>query len=388
MALQAFSRALVRWFGRERRDLPWRRNANPYRVWVSETMLQQTRVDTVIPYFGRFLRRFPTLRKLASASVEDVLKAWEGLGYYARARNLHRAARILVGEHGAKFPETADEWATLPGVGEYTAAAIASVAYGETVPVIDGNVRRVVARLRMSEDPARMRRFLTEAIRGQLPGDFNQAMMELGQAVCVPRAPHCLFCPVRRHCAAFREGVVDRFPAQKEARPIPHFEIAVGICRKRGRILVARRREEGLLGGLWEFPGGKIEPGERSDEAVRRELLEEAGIEVEVGEKVAVVRHRYSHFSVRLHAHLCRWKRGRAEARASAAVRWMKPAGLDSLAFPAANRRILEAMRAQPAVPSKLRPSRRGATPARPSPEPPSQPGLFSEAELGPAAVR
>ncbi len=304
-------------------------------------MLQQTRVETVIPYYLRFLKRFPTVRALSQAAQSDVLKLWEGLGYYARARNLHRAAQAMT-----RWPKSAEEWSSLPGVGEYTAAAVASITRGEPVAVVDGNVRRVVARIlnegRLSPD--KLREYLRQSIDPRAPGDFNQGIMELGQVICSPRSPRCAECPVRRHCGAFAAGSIDRVPARDSKKKVPHFEIAIGVCRKRDRILISRRKENGLLGGLWEFPGGKIHVGESAARAVAREFREEVGIDVEVDREFIVVPHRYSHFSVRLHTFHCRHRAGRARAIDSAEVRWVRFPELKKLAFPTANRKIIAAL--------------------------------------------
>ena len=333
---------LLRWYRRTRRDHPWRRNTHPYRVWVSEIMLQQTRIETVIPYYRRFLRRFPSVRALAKAGLSDVLKSWEGLGYYARARNLHRAAKIVA---RSGFPGSGDEWEALPGVGSYTAAAIASITLEEPLPVVDGNVRRVVARLlgKPRPKPANILKFLEDAI-GRRPGDFNQGMMELGQRICTPRAPQCPKCPVRKFCRAYALKKVNRIPARTRRKKVPHHEVAVGVCRKGDRMLVARRKEDGLLGGLWEFPGGKIRTGETPERALAREFLEEVGIKIDVGEKFIVVPHAYSHFSVRLHTFHCRHRSGRARAIECSTVRWIRPSELKRLAFPTANRKIIAAL--------------------------------------------
>jgi A/G-specific adenine glycosylase len=332
----SFATSLLRWFRQGARDLPWRRTRDPYAIWISEVMLQQTQIATVIPYFERWMRRFPTVRRLAAAPLDDVLKTWEGLGYYARARNLHKAAGIVA---AAGFPRTREEWEALPGIGAYTSAAIASIAHGEKVPVRDGNVRRVVARILRTNDLGRIDAFLDRSIPTASPGDFNQAVMELGQRICAPRAPKCPSCPVAGSCAARKAGVQDRYPAKIVRKPVPTYEVGVGLCFKKGRVLVARRPPEGLLGGLWEFPGGKREKGERFERTVAREFMEEVGLDVEVGNRLVTVPHRYSHFAVELHAYLCRWKGGVARTG-----KWVKPGDLGKLAFPAANRRILEAL--------------------------------------------
>jgi len=318
---------LLAWFRKGARDLPWRRTKDPYAIWVSEVMLQQTQIATVIPYFERWMNRFPTVRELGRADLDEVLKAWEGLGYYARARNLHKAAISMK-----TLPRTAEEWRALPGVGAYTAAAVASIAYGERVAVFDGNVRRVLSRLGamdVSEAPEP---------RGK-PGDYNQALMELGQRVCTPRAPKCDECPLAAGCKARASGDPERWPTRKPKKETPHQEVAIGVIWKGGRVYVQRRREEGLLGGLWEFPGGKRERGESYEAALRREIKEETGFGVDVGPFLTSVKHRYSHFSVELHAFHCFHKKGTAPGR------WVTLEEIAKLAMPKANLRILDELR-------------------------------------------
>ncbi|MBI2931506.1 MAG: A/G-specific adenine glycosylase [Planctomycetes bacterium] len=334
--LRAAVPKLVAWFRRTARDLPWRRARDPYAIWISEVMLQQTQVATVLPYYKRWIRRFPTVDSLAAASLDEVLKMWEGLGYYARARHLHQAAREW------NQPRTAAQWRTLPGVGDYTAAAVASIAYGERVAVCDGNVRRVMARLWKLEEGAVRPGELDAAVPARAPGDFNQALMELGQRVCAPRRPKCGECPIASLCRARAAGMQEAIPCRAPAKRVPHYDIAVGVCRKGGRVLVAQRRAEGLLGGLWEFPGGKREKGETFEQALVREFREEVGIDVEVEAPLVKVAHRYSHFAVTLHVFTCRHRAGRARALENAGVRWVAIGELPTLAWPAANKRILE----------------------------------------------
>ncbi len=342
---------LVDWYQANKRDLPWRHTRDPYAILVSEIMLQQTRVDTVIPYYHRFLEQFPSLNDLAKASEQTVLKCWQGLGYYRRARNLHALAKQVQKNHQSSLPDTHDALRQLPGLGAYTSAAVASLAFGLAHPVIDGNVIRVFSRFwRLEHDAASsamkrtLGKALAEAIQNQMPGDFNQAMMELGALICTPTAPMCSTCPLNGECEAYKHGDMLRFPIKKEKVPIPHLTIAVGIVFRKNKILVARRSSEQMLGGLWEFPGGKVEPGESLPETVQREVLEETGVEVSVNDALVTVKHTYSHFKITLTAFLCRALRGHAQARQSAEVRWVKPEILDALPFPKANVKVLQAL--------------------------------------------
>ena len=345
-----FAARLMLWYDQNRRDLPWRRDArDPFRVWISEILLQQTQVATVMPYYARFLARFPTVHALAAASLDDVLKTWEGAGYYARARHLHRAAQEIVARFDGKIPSTVDELLTLPGIGRYTAGAIASIAFNRDAPVLDGNVTRVLCRyLNIAGDPksAGTQKELWTLAEELLPhgraGKFNQALMDLGATVCTPRRPSCGACPLNRSCAARRLGIQAQLPAKHKKKPLPHHQVAVGLIWKGGKILIAKRFAKDLLGGLWEFPGGHQEKRESLKQCVRREVREELEIEVRVEDEIAVVEHAYSHFRITLHAFNCRWARGHPRAIGCAEYLWVSPRELSHYAFPAANRKIIE----------------------------------------------
>ena len=347
---------LVRWYHHHRRDLPWRRTRNPYAIWISEILLQQTQVETVRPYFFRFLKAFPTVDALSAAPIDDVLKVWEGCGYYARARHLHRAAQEIA--QRGEFPKTAREWQSLPGIGPYTAAAIASIAYDEPVPVIDGNVERVLARVlcerREIKSPSVVKRLrntaqtiMRIAAGAKLsPGDLNQAMMELGATVCMPRRALCEECPLAAECRAHQAlSDVTVLPRKTPKKAIPHYEIGAAIIEKSGKLLITQRPLSGLLGGLWEFPGGKQHVGETLEECVAREIEEELGIQITVGDLFARVKHAYSHFKITLHVFKCKPKSGRIQKLAVADYRWITPAELPNYAFPKADRVVIEKLK-------------------------------------------
>jgi A/G-specific adenine glycosylase len=305
-------------------------------------MLVQTQVETVIPYYLRFLERFPDIRALAAADLDELLKLWEGLGYYARARNLHAAACIVVEQHGGELPAEERSLRTLPGVGPYIAAAVSSIAFGQPALAVDGNVRRVLSRLYdLPEPDTDTLRELGRPLVAYRPGDVNQALMDLGSSVCSPRSPRCPACPLESLCLARARGTTDQRPGRQPARKRPHYDIAVGVVWRDGQILIAKRRTEGLLGGLWELPGGKPEPGESLKAALVREVGEELDIEVEPGEKIATVDHAYSHFEITLHAFHCRYLTGSPKPLGCQEYAWVQPDELDRYAFPAANRRVL-----------------------------------------------
>ncbi len=260
--------ALLRWYGTQARDLPWRRTRDPYAIWVSEVMLQQTQVPVVLPYWTAFLARFPDVRALARASLDEVLAAWRGLGYYARARNLHRAAQVVLEHHAGRLPDDVEALRALPGFGRYTVGAVASIAFGRPVALVDGNVARVLARLfaiaGATGDPARETRLWSLAevlVQGERPGDWNQGLMELGATVCRPEQPTCLLCPVRAHCAALTAGRVEAIPEPKVRTARRPLHLAVAAVRMGDAVLLVRRDWTGLFGGLWELPGVECAPG-------------------------------------------------------------------------------------------------------------------------------
>ena len=346
---QGLQTALLIWYAAERRDLPWRRSRDPYRIWISEVMLQQTRVETVIPFYERWLAAFPDAAALAAAPEQAVLKAWEGLGYYSRARNLQRAARELVARYGGRFPDDPAAAATLPGVGSYTAGAVLSIAYGRPLPAVDGNVLRVLARLLYLEDdimqPSVRRRheaLATALVPPGAAGEFNQALMELGAVVCVPRSPRCEACPVAALCAARAAGRQGELPRRTRSRaPRPVEVVAAVVHDAEGRLLIARRPPRGLLAGLWEFPCGELAPGETWEAGVRRLLAERFGLPVAVRAHLLDFTHTFSHLRWLGRAFLCQPSPGAPMSGASADRRWVTVAELADYPFATAQRALL-----------------------------------------------
>ena len=338
--MKRLSSKLLDWYYDNKRMLPWRGHPSAYAVWVSEIMLQQTRVETVIPYFEKWMYLFPTVQALANASEHDVLNAWEGLGYYSRARNLHKAAKIVADQYDGEIPRDLDELRGLPGIGRYTLGAIASIAFGMDISALDGNIKRVYARIFDVEEPVDSpagERILWGLADKNLPkghaGDYNQALMDLGAAICVPRNPRCLICPVMRLCTARRNGTQDQRPVKTPKKDVPHYVHAAGVIIQRGRVLLAQRPSEGLLGGMWEFPNGRVDGdpaaalpnalktgydlrlrGKRSIRTEQSEPRSErsrhshrAQVPVSAGKSnvLGIVQHGYSHFSVTVHVFQC-----------------------------------------------------------------------------------
>jgi len=354
---QALGLRLLDWYGTHRRDLPWRHTGDPYAIWVAEIMLQQTRTETVVDYFHRFLGRFPTVAALAEAPLDDVLKTWEGLGYYARARNLQAAARVVALEMAGQIPPTADRLRKLPGVGPYTAAAIASIAFGQDAIALDGNLIRVLCRLHgIDDDPRRpgTQRTLEELARTMLvpgrAGDLNQGLMDLGATVCLAARPRCLLCPFDDCCRARLDGIQEMLPKHAARAQRPHHDVTAGIVWDGdGRFLISRRPLDKMLGGLWEFPGGKRRPEEELAACLRRELREELAIEIQVGALLCRIDHAFTHFEMSLYAFQCRWSGGEPQCLGCIDLRWVTLDEVDQFAFPVADQKIIAELRTRQA---------------------------------------
>jgi len=338
---------LIDWYHRHYRRLPWRETDDPYRIWVSEVMLQQTQVQTVLPYYQRFLGDFPDVKTLANANLQAVLKAWEGLGYYARPRNMHRSARIILKQHAGIFPDSWDVLRELPGIGDYIASAVLSIAFNQPYVVLDGNVKRVLSRLYEISAPVNkssshkiFKERADELLDRRHPCLFNQALMELGALVCKPKNPGCKGCPVHSSCLASHEGHVDQFPKRIRRPKTPVHNIAVGVVYKDNHMLITRRKTEGLLGGLWEFPGGKIGKHERPEQACVREIKEEVNLSVTVTGHIAQVKHAYTHFKIIMEVFFCQYVSGDIKLNGPVDFRWITLKEIERYPFPKANHKF------------------------------------------------
>lgn len=343
--MNSFSVRLLQWYTKRRRILPWRGHPDPYAVWVSEIMLQQTRVETVIPYFERWMKLFPNVNALAAAKERDVLNAWEGLGYYARARNLRKAAKIVASHFNGQLPRDPQALRQLPGIGRYTAGAIASIAFNMDEPALDGNIRRVLSRVfDVSEraDSSAGETILWDLAARNLPkgkaGDYNQALMELGATVCLPKNPRCSLCPLKPLCKARKNGTQELRPVLKPKKKTPHYVYAAAVIVRRGRALLSRRPSDGLLGGMWEFPNARVEadPAGELETALKKALR----LRVKRGEAVGVFRHAYSHFKILVHAYCCTI----ASTPTNKNLQWVKLSELKNFPMGKVDREIAEKM--------------------------------------------
>lgn len=359
---RAMQKALQDWFCQHQRPLPWRQDYSPYAVWISEIMLQQTQMERGVSYFERWMRRFPHVAAVAEASEEDILRQWEGLGYYSRARNLHKAARIIVERHGGIFPADPAAIRALPGVGPYTAGAIASIAFGEDIACIDANVERVLSRVfdidsPLKQEPAasRVRELAQELLPTGQARSHNQAMMELGALVCRKQA-HCPACPWQQFCESCHLGITRERPVPGKRAAVTHLSVVTGMLRYGDRYFMQKRLDTGVWGKLWEFPGGRIEPGEQPEQAIVREFSEETGFAVNIVDNLGLIRHGYTTYRISLHCfalELANTHNAPDTANApppppiltaASAYRWVKPTEMAHMAMPAAHRKLADAV--------------------------------------------
>ncbi len=334
---------LIRWFEKNARDLPWRKTKDPYAIWVSEIMLQQTQVLMVIPYYQKFLKSFPTVRHLAKANLSEILKVWEGLGYYSRARNLHRSSKIVLNHFHGKIPDNLKDLLSFPGIGRSTAGAILSFAHNKDAPILDGNAKRVLSRLFAISGSLKERKteqLLWHTSESLLPkgysNSFNQALMDLGAMLCIPKDPQCPRCPLRNLCKGYRSGKPESFPPRTPKKIIPHIVAVSAVIQREGRVLLNRRPPRGLLGGLWEFPNWKINGKKKLMERLVNLVKSEMGLRVKVKEPLGPFQQTFSHFKLTLHAYHCRALDGKGNGR------WTPIRNLNLFPMSRIHRRIAE----------------------------------------------
>jgi len=340
------ARTVIAWYRKEGRALPWRMTRNPYRIWVSEVMLQQTRVASVIPYYRRFLHAFPTMRRLAEADLQEVLKLWEGMGYYARARNLHRSAEIIMSRYGGSVPDNTKDLLSLPGIGRSTAGAILSLAYDKQAPVLDANIQRLLSRLGAVESDLGKsygKHFLWDLMESLLPGKktrvFNQALMDMGALVCTPKTPHCRVCPLSSLCRAFKMGIQEQIPPSKKTPPRPVLERAVAVIWGKKGLLIHHRPSNGLLGSLWEFPGIYLNQEGSVFHLLSHMMERECGLLIQLRGEIFSFFHEYTHFKERIRVFSGDCLQGRL---LSQDFRWVQPEEIERFPLPASHRRIAQ----------------------------------------------
>lgn len=342
---------MLDWFSKEARDLPWRHHYVPYEVWISEIMLQQTQVKTVLPYFERWLKVFPDVKALARAPIEKVLKHWEGLGYYSRARNLHKAAQMIVRDHDGHFPSDFEAILKLPGIGRYTAGAISSIAFNQNRPIVDGNVIRVLSRVmnftKDTSDPKNLG-FFWKQMEDLIPKGkaryFNQSVMELGALICSPKSPDCPHCPLKKICKSNAIGNQDLLPLRGKKVKLESIQVALAVIFKDGKVFIQQRPLKGLMGGLWEFPGGKVKPKERIENALKREIKEELSISIKNIKPFMRIDHGYTKFKVDLRCFLADYNSGKLKLNVAQKGKWVSISKLREHAFPAANVKLIAAL--------------------------------------------
>ncbi len=346
---QEFRKKLLTWFEKYQRDLPWRGIDDPYRIWVSEVMLQQTQVIKVMEYYERFIERFPDVKQLAAAPLQDVLKVWEGLGYYARARNLHKAAKCIVEEFDGKIPSDYATFRKLPGVGDYSAAAVQSIAFNTPYAAVDGNIKRVLARLFLIDAPINeatsvkvFQQKADDLLDRKESGLFNQAMMELGATVCRPQSPTCLVCPVNQFCEAFQTARQDQFPHKRKTKPTPEHHMAAGVIYKGTEVLIVQRPLDGLLGGLWEFPNGQLSENETTEDACIRHIADVVNLSVTNLKYLTRVKHAFTHFKIVVDVFQCDYHSGEVTLSGPIDAKWVKLDALQDYPLPRATHKFLD----------------------------------------------
>ncbi|MCI5165061.1 MAG: A/G-specific adenine glycosylase [Candidatus Electrothrix sp. GM3_4] len=346
------TRPLLAWFAANQRPLPWRKEYRPYHVWISEIMGQQTQMERVVAYFNNWIKRFPDIPTLAAASEQEVIKAWEGLGYYSRVRNIRKAADILVQEYEAKLPDDESQLLALPGIGPYTAAAILSIAFNRAAPLLDANVERILCRLDDIDQPVKQattRKLLLQRCSDLLPQDdtrnFNQALMEFGALVCTPKKPACPTCPLQQHCRSYAHDIVDLRPVPGKKEKRINIFMACGIIQRGNLFYIQQRLEKDVWGGLWEFPGGRLKEGESPEQAAVREISEETEFQVTDLRPFATVIHQYTKYHVTLNAFFCTLQDTRLTEpvlHAASQYKWVMFNELSTFAFPAGHRQLIE----------------------------------------------
>ena len=343
MQIKIDSKALIDWYNNNKRALPFRSTNDPYKIWISEIMLQQTQMKTVIPFYEKWVNKFPTIESVSKSKVDDLLKSWEGLGYYRRCINFYKASKIIIQKHEGVVPSNYNTFKSLPGVGDYTAGAVLSISFGLPIPAIDGNVKRVMARLYGFKNLTRynenfIKKVIMRILKHLNPCDFNQSLMELGALICTPASPKCFKCPISKNCKGYQSRYPTNYPKRKVKKTLPHFNVVTAIIWRGDTFYIQKRSEDKMLGGLWEFPGGKVEKGETLELALLRELKEECNFNGRILKKATSIKHRYSHFSITMHCYYC--DENNEKIISISDSNWIRKSQISQYSFPKANHKI------------------------------------------------
>ena len=336
---------LIKWYDNNNYDFPWRNSNNPYETWISEVMLQQTQVKTAIPYFNKWMKRFPTIQDVAKTDIDIILKYWEGLGYYSRAHNIKKSAIIICKEMKGQFPQN-DSLRSLPGIGDYMQGSIMSIAFNKPYSAVDGNVKRVFSRLLCQnfnsiKEIKKLKKYILQKIHKTRPGCFNQALMDLGREICKPSSPLCNCCPIQNKCMAYSKNLTSAYPKKIIKKKRPSFDVVAGfIVNRKNNFLITKRPNNKMLGGLWELPGGKREKGESLKDSLKREIKEEINIEINVNQKIGMIQHSYSHMNINLHGFICDIKKGKIRKRECDDTKWINMKQIDNFSFPKASHKL------------------------------------------------
>lgn len=344
--MNKISIAMTHWYKIQNYNFPWRNNTDVYSIWISEIMLQQTQVKTAESYFISWMKKFPTVRDLSHSNIDDVLKSWEGLGYYQRAHNIFFTAQVVQNKFNGVFPKTYNELIELKGIGDYTASAIMSIAYNKPYPAIDGNLKRVIARIYGISDFKNIikesKKYIARLMDNHNSSIINQSLMDLGRVVCLPKNPKCSICPVKQFCKGFYNQSIEKYSFKKKSKQYPTFDVSVGLIINNDKILIAKRKKNGLLGGLWELPGGKLQKKESFKQCLKREILEELDVKVKITSKIGIVKHKYSHFGINMYGFKCTIESGIPKPLVSDGIKWINFDKINNYAFPKATLKLFD----------------------------------------------
>ncbi len=338
-----FHQHIISWYTNNKRSLPFRKTKDPYKIWLSEVMLQQTKVKTAIPYYNNWIKKLPTLESVSLSKLDSLLKLWEGLGYYKRCNNFHKATKLLVSDFNSKIPKEKSQFMSLPGVGDYTASAVLSIAFNKPYPVLDGNVKRVMSRVigiktLTKYNIKRINKFLNLVICKKNPGDFNQGLMEIGALICKPYNPVCKKCPINNFCYASKKRLPEAYPGKNKLKPRPHFNVAIAIIWRKNKFYIQKRSADQMLGGLWEFPGVIFKQGQDPEVALKQKVYEECGVHIKIFKNVGFVDHAFSHFKIRLNGYFCIEKKYFLDENENR--KWILIKNIKNYSFPKANHKL------------------------------------------------